>query len=95
MGGRQAGPVGFDKGADHPVQVAVEHLVQIVRLVTDPVVADLGTGSGAIALAIAQEVPRAVVHAVEADPVARGWAERNVARCAGYAPRTAGRVVRC
>ena len=61
--------------------------------VAEPVIADLGTGSGAIALAIAQEVPRAVVHAVEADPVARGWAERNVARCAGYAPRTAGRVV--
>jgi len=61
--------------------------------VADPVVADLGTGSGAIALAIAQEVPRARVHAVEADPVAHGWAERNIARCAGYAPHTAGRVL--
>jgi release factor glutamine methyltransferase len=61
--------------------------------VADPVVADLGTGSGAIALAIAQEVPRAQVHAVEADPVARGWAERNITRCAGYAPHTAGRVM--
>src|SRR5215472_4973047 len=37
--------------------------------VADPVVADLGTGSGAIALAIAQEVPRARVHAIEADPL--------------------------
>jgi len=61
--------------------------------VADPVVADLGTGSGAIALAIAQEVPRAQVHAVEADPLARGWAKRNVARCADYAPHTAGRVI--
>jgi release factor glutamine methyltransferase len=61
--------------------------------VADPVVADLGTGSGAIALAIAQEVPRARVHAVEADPLARQWAERNIARCADYAPHTAGRVV--
>jgi release factor glutamine methyltransferase len=61
--------------------------------VAEPVVADLGTGSGAIALAIAQEVPRARVHAVEADPLARGWAERNIARCAGYAPHTAGRVM--
>src|SRR5437016_7710556 len=60
--------------------------------VAEPVVADLGTGSGAIALAIGQEVPRAQVHAVEADPVARGWAERNITRCAGYAPHTAGRV---
>ena len=61
--------------------------------VTEPVVADLGTGSGAIALAIAQEVPRAQVHAVEADPLARGWAKRNIVRCAEYAPHTAGRVI--
>ena len=57
-----------------------------------PVVADLGTGSGAIALAIAQEVPGAQVHAVEADPLARKWADRNIARCAAAAPHTAGRV---
>ena len=60
--------------------------------VTEPVVADLGTGSGAIALAIAQEVPRSRVHAVEADPLARDWAQRNIARCADTAPHTAGRV---
>jgi release factor glutamine methyltransferase len=60
--------------------------------VAEPVVADLGTGSGAIALAIAQEVPRARVHAVEADPLARSWAERNLARCAAAAPHLAGRV---
>jgi release factor glutamine methyltransferase len=60
--------------------------------VAEPVVADLGTGSAAIALAIAQEVPRARVHAVEADPLARRWAERNIARCAGSAPHTRGRV---
>jgi release factor glutamine methyltransferase len=60
--------------------------------VTEPVVVDLGTGSGAIALAIAQEVPRARVHAVEADPIARGWTERNIARCAAAAPYTSGRV---
>jgi release factor glutamine methyltransferase len=43
-----------------------------------PVVVDLCTGSGAIALAIATEVPSAVVHAVELDPVAHGWAVRNL-----------------
>jgi release factor glutamine methyltransferase len=61
--------------------------------VAEPLVADLGTGSGAIALAIAQEVPRARVHAVEADPLARHWTERNIAACATAAPHTAGRVV--
>jgi release factor glutamine methyltransferase len=60
--------------------------------VAEPAVADLGTGSAAIALAIAQEVPRAQVHAVEADPLARQWAQRNIARCAGSAPHTRGRV---
>jgi release factor glutamine methyltransferase len=61
--------------------------------VAAPAVADLGTGSGAIALAIAQEVPRARVHAVEADPLARAWAERNIAAYALNAPYTAGRVM--
>src|SRR6267154_916414 len=60
--------------------------------VAEPVVADLGTGSAAIALAIAQEVPRAQVHAVEVDPLARTWAQRNIARCSSSAPHTAGRV---
>ena len=40
---------------------------------------DLGTGSGAIALAIVQEVPHARVHAVEAQRLAVAWAERNLA----------------
>jgi release factor glutamine methyltransferase len=60
--------------------------------VAEPTVADLGTGSGAIALAIAQEVPRAQVHAVEADPLARSWTQRNIARCEAAAPHLAGRV---
>ena len=60
--------------------------------VAEPVVADLGTGSGAIALSVAQEVPRARVHAVEADPLARQWTERNIASVAVASPHTAGRV---
>jgi release factor glutamine methyltransferase len=42
-----------------------------------PVVVDLGTGSGAIALAVAAEVPGSVVHAVDPDPAALAWAARN------------------
>ncbi len=45
-------------------------------------VVDLGTGSGAIALAVADEVPAAEVHAVEADAGAFTWAARN---CSGSA----------
>ncbi|HET9421919.1 MAG TPA: peptide chain release factor N(5)-glutamine methyltransferase [Nocardioides sp.] len=44
-----------------------------------PVVVDLCTGSGAIALAVADEAPHATVHAVEVDPAAHAWAERNLA----------------
>ena len=44
-----------------------------------PVVVDLCTGSGAIALSVAHEVPAATVHAVEVDPGAHAWAERNLA----------------
>jgi release factor glutamine methyltransferase len=44
-----------------------------------PVVVDLCTGSGAIARAVADEVPHARVHAVELDERAHGWAARNLA----------------
>lgn len=44
-----------------------------------PVVLDLCTGSGAIALAIAQEWPSAQVHAVELSPEAHAWAAANIA----------------
>lgn len=43
-----------------------------------PVVVDLCTGSGAIALSLVHEVPTASVHAVELDEPAHGWAERNL-----------------
>lgn len=44
-----------------------------------PVVADLGTGSGAIALSVATEVPSARVYAVELSEDALVWADRNLA----------------
>ncbi|MFY0406307.1 peptide chain release factor N(5)-glutamine methyltransferase [Solicola sp. PLA-1-18] len=43
-----------------------------------PVVVDLCTGSGAIAASLAHEVEHAVVHAVELDPDAHAYAERNL-----------------
>jgi release factor glutamine methyltransferase len=46
--------------------------------VAEPLIVDLCTGSGAIALALAQEVPRSRVHAVELDETALEWARKNV-----------------
>ncbi|WP_026424440.1 peptide chain release factor N(5)-glutamine methyltransferase [Actinokineospora inagensis] len=42
-----------------------------------PVVVDLCTGSGVLALAIAHARPDATVHAVDLDPAALAWARRN------------------
>jgi release factor glutamine methyltransferase len=47
-----------------------------------PVVVDLCTGSGALALAVATEVPGCDVHAVELSVQAHAWAARNVQRWA-------------
>ncbi|NJA57372.1 peptide chain release factor N(5)-glutamine methyltransferase [Streptomyces sp. NEAU-H3] len=46
--------------------------------VVEPLVVDLCTGSGAIALALAQEVPRSTVHAVELSEDALVWTRKNV-----------------
>jgi release factor glutamine methyltransferase len=47
--------------------------------VSEPVVVDLGTGSGAIAKSVADEVPAARVHAVEVDELAHRYATLNLA----------------
>jgi len=94
-------PPGAHRGNDREKLLGFDVVAELLNLgatrlaamdVAEPVVTDLGTGSGAIALAIAQEVPRARVHAVEADPLARQWTERNIAATAAAAPHTAGRV---
>lgn len=52
-------------------------VIDLLRQLPAPRVADLCTGSGAIALAIAHELPDAEVLAVELDPMAVAWARRN------------------
>jgi len=61
-------------------EVVVDAVLERLGDLAAPRVVDLGTGSGAIALAVATEHPGSKVHAVEADPSAYVWAEQN---CAG------------
>ena len=53
-------------------------LEQVARI-PEPVVVDLGAGSGALALAVANEHPGARVTAVEHDPGAIEWTRHNAA----------------
>lgn len=59
-------------------QLAIDALLAVPG--GSPRAADLGTGSAAIALALATEVPYAEVVAVENSPRAFVWARENVAR---------------
>jgi release factor glutamine methyltransferase len=71
-------------------ELLLEWGLREVAAVTAPVVVDLCTGTGALALAVAKSRPDAVVHAVEVDPAALRWAHRNVAEhvAAGGSPVT-------
>ena len=69
---------------EHVAQVAIDEAAAVAAGRPDEpvVVVDLCTGSCAIALAVADEVPAALVHAVELDAAAHTWAARNVAALA-------------
>lgn len=56
---------------------AIEALLQVPS--AHPVAVDLGAGTGALALALATEVPHSTVYAVELSAEARHWAARNIA----------------
>lgn len=55
----------------------LRHFLGGAPVLVAPVVVDLCTGSGAIALAIKDEVPAAEVHGVELSDLAHAWAIRN------------------
>lgn len=59
-------------------ELLVEAVLPHVRGTDAPLVVDLCAGSGALALAVADEVPGARVIAVEASPAAADWLTRNV-----------------
>lgn len=54
--------------------------LKAIQHASAPVVVDLCTGSGAIALAVAHARPDATVHAVDSDPVALNFARLNAKR---------------
>jgi release factor glutamine methyltransferase len=62
--------------------IAIDALRAVDARDRRPMAVDLGTGSGAIALALASEVPLATVVGVELQPEAFTWARRNAARLA-------------
>lgn len=60
-------------------EVTTGAAVEVAQTLDRPLVVDLYAGSGAIALAVADEVPDAEVHAVESEGSAMAWLRRNVA----------------
>ena len=61
-------------------EVLVETCAEWLRGRPSPIAADIGTGSGAIAVALARELPDAVVYATEISEEAARVAARNVQR---------------
>ncbi len=61
-------------------ELAVEESVRVLAGLTAPVVVDVGTGSGCIALSIARERPDADVHAVDLSHAALTVARENAHR---------------
>jgi release factor glutamine methyltransferase len=60
-------------------ELLVDWGLSIVATLDAPVVVDLASGSGAIALAMATECPQATVYAVERSPAALQWLRHNAA----------------
>jgi release factor glutamine methyltransferase len=69
-------------------ELLVEAALDTLRLVTDPLVVDVGTGSGCIALSLAGERPDARVHATDLSRAALEVARENAMRL-GLAQRVA------
>jgi release factor glutamine methyltransferase len=76
------GTVAVGRGVFVPrpeTEIVAEAAIRLLRESPHRLVVDLCSGSGALGLSLAVEVPGTTVHLVELDPVALPWLERNVA----------------
>ena len=64
----------------HETELLVEQVVQHNFRTWPPIIADIGTGSGCIAVALARALPTAVLYATDRSPAALRVAEHNAAR---------------
>src|SRR3954447_20139187 len=58
----------------------VESAIEIANVFERPVIVDVGTGSGCVALSLANDLPKAEVHSVDLSPEALEVARANSAR---------------
>jgi release factor glutamine methyltransferase len=63
---------------EHVIEVALERLG--TRRAESPRIADVGTGSGCIAISLARELPRSQIVATDISAAALDYAQRNAAR---------------
>lgn len=61
-------------------ELIIEEVVRLSASIPRPVIADIGTGSGCIAVTIARELPQAIVTASDISPAAIAIACRNAER---------------
>lgn len=73
-------------------EVLVDWVLERLATSAAPLVVDLCSGSGALAFAIADELPAAIVHGVELDPHAFAWAQLNLERLSVPDPGLPARV---